>query len=473
MPSAVEHLQFHLVFSTKYRYRLIDGRMADNLKTILLKKQKEFKITIKSLEIEPDHIHMLFKVPSSKSDLNKIVQRIKGFSSWFLRKKYPHLRVYSSLWTPAHFLGSVGAVSDDTIKKYLDAQGIEEKEIVRRTFKYAVQATGKQKAQLTKYFKACLSNAKTKVPAGIRQDFTFHKGWRKGESDVALYLRAALAAVKVENNILKYKIPGGRRLAAMWLELRGRELPPDVTLKDSVLRKEGRRWFLHLVIEQERVVPRIDRAKVISVDLGMTHPITAAVISQEKLKEETFLGSEMKALKWRRERRRAQLQHSGIKDISSNLKKFNNRIKKTIEGYINSIVQKAKTTKSCILIGNVHGINKKFRRGKSSKFMRKQASNMPYSMLMQRLWAKAVLENIPVAFVNEHYTSVSCSRCGLHGSRIGQRFSCSACGYQNQADVNGAVNIFHASANLLSPGHWAPRAARAAECKPTASAVGL
>ena len=77
MSSSIENLKYHLVFATKYRYNLINERIATCLKNYFFKQQEKLKFKIISLTIETNHTHMLFELESSQQDLNKIIQKLQ------------------------------------------------------------------------------------------------------------------------------------------------------------------------------------------------------------------------------------------------------------------------------------------------------------------------------------------------------------------------------------------------------------
>jgi len=85
MVSSIEDLKYHLVFATKYRYNLINIKIAELLKKYFLKQQEKLNFEIQSLAIESNYIHMLFKVETSNFDLvdnSKAVATVTGTTGW-------------------------------------------------------------------------------------------------------------------------------------------------------------------------------------------------------------------------------------------------------------------------------------------------------------------------------------------------------------------------------------------------------
>ena len=54
-----------------------------------------------------DHVH-IFISTNQTFNLSKIINILKGYSSYFLRKTYDKLLKYKSLWTNSYFCESIG-----------------------------------------------------------------------------------------------------------------------------------------------------------------------------------------------------------------------------------------------------------------------------------------------------------------------------------------------------------------------------
>ena len=76
---------------------------------------------IEKMEILPNHIHLFVKASPVDSP-HFIVQQLKGFSSHQLRREFPKLLNIPTLWTRSYYCESVGHISEDTIKKYIEEQ---------------------------------------------------------------------------------------------------------------------------------------------------------------------------------------------------------------------------------------------------------------------------------------------------------------------------------------------------------------
>ena len=115
------NVAYHVVFSPKYRYNLLRDSAAERLKTLLLQAASHLGIIIQAMEVMPDHVH-LFIIARPTISIPQIVQYLKGYSSYFMRKEFTYLRRYPSLCTRSYFVETVGHISEKTVVNYIQNQ---------------------------------------------------------------------------------------------------------------------------------------------------------------------------------------------------------------------------------------------------------------------------------------------------------------------------------------------------------------
>ncbi len=83
-------------------------------------------LTLLAVETDEDHIHVFVSAPPRFSPA-LIANLLKGYTSRYLREQYPRLKKLCGkdhLWTQSYYVGTAGAVSAETIKRYiLENQG--------------------------------------------------------------------------------------------------------------------------------------------------------------------------------------------------------------------------------------------------------------------------------------------------------------------------------------------------------------
>ena len=120
--SLVFSCQYHVIFCPKYRRRVLTNDIDTRLKELILEKQQEYQYTVLDMGIMPDHVHLLLDV-NPQVGVVKIVGKIKGYTAHVLRKEFPVLKSrLPSLWTRGKFISSVGAVTLEAVKKYIESQ---------------------------------------------------------------------------------------------------------------------------------------------------------------------------------------------------------------------------------------------------------------------------------------------------------------------------------------------------------------
>ena len=88
---AVTDLKYHVIWVTKYRYKILRGDIAERARDLLRQICVAREVTIIRGAVSPDHIHMLLAAPPQLSP-SKLVQFLKGRSSRLLQQEFPALR---------------------------------------------------------------------------------------------------------------------------------------------------------------------------------------------------------------------------------------------------------------------------------------------------------------------------------------------------------------------------------------------
>ena len=117
-------LKYHIVFCTKYRYRILTGEVAIRARELIREICAANYVDIVSGSLSPDHMHLLISVPPSLP-VSKIIQYIKGKSSRKMLQEFEHLRKRywgQHLWARGYFAVTVGNVNTEDVQRYIEQQ---------------------------------------------------------------------------------------------------------------------------------------------------------------------------------------------------------------------------------------------------------------------------------------------------------------------------------------------------------------
>ena len=114
--------QYHIVWITRYRRKILVGAVAQRLKELLLEKAAHISVTIEKMEIMDDHVHLFVKTDPTNGP-HYIVQQLKSYTSRLIRQEFASLRSkLPTLWTRSYFCESVGCIFEATVKRYIENQ---------------------------------------------------------------------------------------------------------------------------------------------------------------------------------------------------------------------------------------------------------------------------------------------------------------------------------------------------------------
>ena len=112
----------HLVFTTKFRHKVLVGRIAEDCDAIIRKTCRNLDIEILQMAVAEDHVHLFVQYPPELSP-SKMAEKVKSNSSRELRLMHPELVKWckTGLWAPGCFHGSVGH-GFDVVEQYIKGQ---------------------------------------------------------------------------------------------------------------------------------------------------------------------------------------------------------------------------------------------------------------------------------------------------------------------------------------------------------------
>lgn len=122
----VYNFHYHLIWVTKYRNPVFTtDELVQEMKTLLQSLASEKEILIETMEIMPDHVHLLisFKPKYAPSD---IVKYLKGHSAKQFFAVHPEIRDQDfwggHLWSHSYYMSTLGDMSREVVEKYIQNQ---------------------------------------------------------------------------------------------------------------------------------------------------------------------------------------------------------------------------------------------------------------------------------------------------------------------------------------------------------------
>lgn len=213
----------------------------------------------------------------------------------------------------------------------------------------------------------------------------------------------------------------------------------------------------HLVVDVDAGQPL--GTKKVAVDLGETYLITAAFDDGKLLR---YKGGELKSIRryWQKVRTCVKPPLPG-KKMSKRYTQIAHKESNQIDHHLHLITKHFvmecwQAGADTIIIGDLNGIRERIKYGPR---LNQRLHAWPYAKIKYMITYKAALMGMQVIVIDEAYTSQTCYACkkvAKHQRKSRGWYKCS-CGWQMQADANGALNILsrYVSSDDRSSGHVA------------------
>lgn len=119
--TSISLINYHFVWIVRRRRKVLVGAIDERLKELINQAVVKIGCEVIAVESHLDHVHLFLQSTTLLAPY-QIRHKVKGFTAFKLRKEFPELKRLPSMWTRSYFCGTAGAVSGDTIKKYVENQ---------------------------------------------------------------------------------------------------------------------------------------------------------------------------------------------------------------------------------------------------------------------------------------------------------------------------------------------------------------
>jgi len=123
--NCVHSLGYHIIFCPKYRHCVLKDNVAVETKNIIAQACIERDWILHALEVMPDHVHIFVQTDHTIAPV-EIAKTLKSISAVYIFTKFPALKGRkfwgSGLWSKGTFYSTIGSVSEDVVKHYIETQ---------------------------------------------------------------------------------------------------------------------------------------------------------------------------------------------------------------------------------------------------------------------------------------------------------------------------------------------------------------
>ena len=124
------HCQYHIVWVPKYRFRILTGKVGQEVANCIRAFPEQKDCQIVELNLQIDHVHLLVNVPP-KVSISNFVGILKGRTAIRVFNKFRKLKEKpywgNKFWSRGYCVDTVG-LDSEMIRKYVKHQERKEKQ---------------------------------------------------------------------------------------------------------------------------------------------------------------------------------------------------------------------------------------------------------------------------------------------------------------------------------------------------------
>ncbi len=126
---SIWHCQYHIVWTPKYRFKILSGPIADEVSNCIRSFTQQQECDLIELNIQQDHVHLLVMIPP-KVSVSNFVGTVKGRTAIRVLNKFRNLRKSpywgNHFWAKGYCADTVG-LDSEMIRKYVKYQEKKER----------------------------------------------------------------------------------------------------------------------------------------------------------------------------------------------------------------------------------------------------------------------------------------------------------------------------------------------------------
>ena len=132
------HCQYHLVWTPKYRFRILSGAVAEEVGRCIRTFSEQLKCEIVEMNVQIDHVHLLVMIPP-KIAVSDYVGSVKGRTAIRVFDRFRHWRRKpywgNHFWLKGYCADTVG-LDTEKIRAYVRYQEKRERLAEQGTLKF-------------------------------------------------------------------------------------------------------------------------------------------------------------------------------------------------------------------------------------------------------------------------------------------------------------------------------------------------
>lgn len=118
----VYYHRYHIVWITKYRYKVLRGELGLRVRSVIAQIAEEKGVKIINGVLSSDHVHLFVSIPPHVS-VSDFVKVAKGRSSRKIQQEFPELRKRywgRHFWCRGFYSTTSGNITDEIINEYIN-----------------------------------------------------------------------------------------------------------------------------------------------------------------------------------------------------------------------------------------------------------------------------------------------------------------------------------------------------------------